>query len=210
MNGHEKNISYEDHVGWALGKSEYYQQIMGVSRSNHCLIMKYDLTKKVGEEFVGVTPDKLVEISDTNLSADRFHKLSFDIGRSLTESEVKYLKSNFDPEISNYREELNSTDFFAEAEYIGELDERVHYLHLVFGLLLRELESERPDVWLQYRSAYDLYHERNATLKLLDLKRMNDSDILKFAIEETFTNGVLFHPSEIKDAICEYRDSLTS
>mgnify|MGYP003626609815 CR=1 FL=1 len=203
--------SYIDHGDWAEGISKMTGETIYVTKPGYYFTLLYDVTKPQGKEFSGLKLVSDVDLTTGQLDDGYLKHFNAFIGPALPELAIWKFKSAMDSLIATYRETFDQWSTSKSEEAYINLEESHERLNDIFqGLVSLKLQRFPCDrnIGEKVRSYYESSDKKKIFLNLMITSSVLDSELKNLAIEETFTNNVMFHPGDIYDYFLKYRDFL--
>lgn len=208
MNTQLQAINFKDNGDFVSGVSEFYKETFFITYRGNILALKYNFSARPGAEYFGLTVIHGWDLGTETIPESELEAFYLPLAEAATESAIESIKKEVKPLISDFKEAYDhyhsdgsSMDFEELRHRYSEMEDRAVELVESSGLGWDGMRTkeETPE---------DVYYADPEILDALITPDMSDMEIETAAIEETFVNWMLFHPSEIARVLFNHRDYL--
>ncbi|MDP4533505.1 hypothetical protein Q9252_15270 [Marinobacter salarius] len=206
MKDNLRTIHVEDNGDFVSGVNKVSNEQIHVTYKGNILALKYDFSVRPGKEFAGLTVIHEWNLGSKTVPESKLAEYYLPLGEAVTESAIGFIKKEVKPLIDQFKQAYdqyhsggNTLDFDELGQKYSEMTGAAAWIVEDIGLGWDAMRTENE-------TDADVYYADPETLDALVAPDMTDEEIEAIAREETFVNGMLFHPQEIAGVLLNHRD----
>jgi hypothetical protein len=208
MNDRLKDMFYEDNGDFVSGYSNLFKEWIYVTYSDSNLVLKYDFSANPGEEFVSIKAIHQCDMNAITVPESELTHLYVQLGPAATESAIDSIKNEIKPLIEQFKKAYDQYQSEGPTMDFVELGQKYSEVSEEITAIVEDSDLGWDGMRAKGETAADVYWADPEILDATITPDMSDEEIKLAAIEDTFWNGVLFHPDEIASVMSIYRDDL--